>query len=167
MDPPSTQRPRQYAVGDVINLVIDTIHFMKLTEARAVFAHASAEGAEIVLEGEPEMYHGRGSSEGDFEQRFSFVVMSEEVTVDHVPGVYRFSYVEFETASLRKIRPEKEKNIIIVEGSKELEIVADPDRLYVFSVVLDDEQIRPLAHGDILEQRLMDSQDPDEEEDEE
>lgn len=57
MNPPGKPRPRQYAVGDVINLVIDTLHFMKLTAARAVFAHAKVEGVEIVLEGEPEMYH--------------------------------------------------------------------------------------------------------------
>lgn len=92
------------------------------------------------------------------------MVMSEEVTVAHVPGVYRFSYIEFETASLREIRPTKETDIRITEATKELEIVADPDRLFVFSFFLDEEQIRPLAHEDILERRLMDQEAPDEDE---
>ncbi len=141
------RRPRKYAVGDVINLVMDVGHRMKLTGARAVFAHAEVDSAEIVLEGELEMYMKSGPFEDGILERGSFVVMSEEVTVEHIPGVYRFSYVEFETASLRTIRP-RESDIHIEEEPKELEIVADSDELDV-SVTLEEEQIRTLYHEDI------------------
>jgi hypothetical protein len=47
-------------VGDVINLVMEVDHLMKLTEARAVFAHDTVESVEIALEGEPETSLGTG-----------------------------------------------------------------------------------------------------------
>ena len=147
---PRLHGPRQYVVGDVIHLTMDVVHYMNLTEARAVFAHATFENVAIVLEGEPEIYSTGGPFEEGVLERNSFVVMNEEVTLEYVPGVYRFSYVEFETASLRAIRPE-DTDFGISEEDKALEIVADRDNISV-SVTLEAEQTRPLDHEELRSQ---------------
>lgn len=135
---------------------------MNLVEARAVFTYADDESIEIVLDGEPEVHAGADSSSRDIVERYSFVVMSEEVTVEHVPGVYRFSYLEFDTASLRTIRP-GEGDIAIDEDAKQFEIVAEPDNLLVFSFTLDTERTMPLDHEEVR-RRVHGSEDPEDDE---
>ena len=163
MDRP--QPPQPFAVGDVVNLVVGVVHLMHITEARAVFVHEDVGSVEIVLEGEPEIYMVSSLSEEGLDESHSFMVMNEEVTTVHVPGIYRFSHVELEIASLRTIRRE-EADVDIAEAHKRLEIVADPDRFSV-SVRLDRTRFRPLDHDDRRVLFEPPVEEPDEDEDEE
>jgi hypothetical protein len=156
--PPS---PRRYVVGDVINVVVEVAHRMNLIEARAVFTYADDESIVFVLDGEPEVHAIVGSSSWDIPDRYSFVAMNEEVTVDHVPGIYRFSYLEFETASLRTIRAE-EQEIANDEDNKQFEIVAEPGIFHI-SVTLDTERTRPLDHEEVR-RRVHGTEDPEDNE---
>ena len=131
-------------VGDVINLKLLVYHQMNLIDAKAVFTHSEVEDVEITLEGEPEVYSARrGPLEKNLYKKESFVVMNEEVTVEHIPGVYRFSYVEFQTTSLGQPIRLDERQTAVPDEDKEFEIIAEPSEIKVV-VHLAEEQHRYL-----------------------
>ena len=105
-------------VGDFINLHIDLAHDMHVLDAKVIFE--SVNGGEILL-----TLEGILVAEETRSWRLSSrLLVSQEVEVEDVPGIYRLSYVEIGTASLRPLR----KDASEVGGAiKEIEIVPEPD----------------------------------------
>jgi hypothetical protein len=99
---------RSYVVGDMIELRLIVEHQMNLMGCTAVFVLDWDPSISITLEGVPEPDETATSR-----MRRSIAYFSEEVGLEHIPGDYFLSYVEFYTASGQAIRHEYNDQVIM------------------------------------------------------
>jgi hypothetical protein len=100
-----------YVIGDEITARMELWHRMNLFDVNVVFEHHVDPAITLTLGGVPEFVRyvpsqdrqDAGSSTGEV-YRESEVLLRGEVELDHLPGDYAVSYVEFYTASGQEIR---------------------------------------------------------------